>query len=132
MLGPSHLWSAIVYVERNPVRAGMVKRSRDYRWSSAAAHMSGTDKDGILDMEWWRREAPDDWSGRVDLAADESETELRQCAYSGRPFGGEEFVEAIAQRFGRYWKRGRPPKEKKKAASVTHEETAKQFSFFEG
>jgi putative transposase len=34
----SHFWAALRYVERNPVRAGIVGRAEDYRWSSAAAH----------------------------------------------------------------------------------------------
>jgi putative transposase len=32
-LGIGHLWRALVYVERNPVRAGMVVRAEEYRWS---------------------------------------------------------------------------------------------------
>ena len=32
-LGASHLWAALAYVERNPVRAGMVDRAGDYPWS---------------------------------------------------------------------------------------------------
>jgi len=42
-----HLWAAIRYVERNPVRAGTVTRAEDYPWSSAAAH-SGKRPDEIL------------------------------------------------------------------------------------
>ena len=38
VLDESHFWAAVRYVERNPVRAGMVKRAKDYRWSSAPAH----------------------------------------------------------------------------------------------
>jgi putative transposase len=30
-----HQWTALAYVERNPVRAGMVSRAEDYVWSSA-------------------------------------------------------------------------------------------------
>jgi len=41
VLGPSHLWAALRYVERNPVRAGMVERAADYPWSSASAHLYG-------------------------------------------------------------------------------------------
>ena len=37
-LDEAYLWAAVRYVERNPVRAGMVKRAENYRWSSAAAH----------------------------------------------------------------------------------------------
>ena len=34
----SHYWSAVRYVERNPVRAGLVQRAEQYPWSSAAVH----------------------------------------------------------------------------------------------
>lgn len=34
----THLWTAVRYVERNPVRAGLVSRAEDYPWSSAPAH----------------------------------------------------------------------------------------------
>ena len=37
-LDNAHLWASVRYVERNPVRAGMVSRAEDYKWSSAAAH----------------------------------------------------------------------------------------------
>ena len=36
VLAPDHLWAALAYVERNPVRAGMVARAGEYRWSTAA------------------------------------------------------------------------------------------------
>jgi putative transposase len=39
----AHLLSAARYVERNPVRARLVRRARDWRWSSAAAHLAGRD-----------------------------------------------------------------------------------------
>jgi REP element-mobilizing transposase RayT len=31
-------------VERNPARAGMVRRAADYRWCSAASHLAGEDE----------------------------------------------------------------------------------------
>ncbi len=37
-LDETYLWAAVRYVERNPVRAGMVERAEAYRWSSAQAH----------------------------------------------------------------------------------------------
>jgi putative transposase len=33
-----HLWVAVRYIEQNPVRAGIVERAEDFRWSSAPAH----------------------------------------------------------------------------------------------
>jgi len=38
VLDEAHLWAAVRYVERNPVRAGMVNRAEDHPWSSAPAH----------------------------------------------------------------------------------------------
>ena len=36
-----HLYTAIRYVERNPVRAGLVNQGEDYPWSSALSHVKG-------------------------------------------------------------------------------------------
>ena len=41
-LGNDHLWTAVRYVEQNPVRACITERPEDYRWSSAAAHLRGS------------------------------------------------------------------------------------------
>jgi putative transposase len=38
-LDNKYLYSAVRYVERNPVRAGLVKNAVEYRWSSARAHI---------------------------------------------------------------------------------------------
>jgi len=35
-----------------PVRAGLAEAAAAYRWSSAAAHVTGEDRDGVLGMEW--------------------------------------------------------------------------------
>lgn len=40
-LSETHMWRALAYVERNPVRAAMVGRAEEYEWSSAAAHVTG-------------------------------------------------------------------------------------------
>lgn len=37
-LDESYTWAAIRYVERNPIRARMVRKAERYRWSSAAGH----------------------------------------------------------------------------------------------
>lgn len=45
-----HLPNAIIYVHRNPVKAGLCDRSTDYRWSSARA-FDGSCNPGILCVE---------------------------------------------------------------------------------
>ena len=90
----------------------MVRGAADYRWSSAAAHLSGVDETGILDMEWWGREGRGaDWDQVLGQEQLDATSALRRCTYAGRPFGNASFVSEMSQRFGRYWERGRPKKE---------------------
>jgi putative transposase len=46
--------AVLSYIELNPVRAKMVDTASDWQWSSARAHVSGTDPSGLLDMACWR------------------------------------------------------------------------------
>ena len=109
LLDTAHLWAALAYVERNPVRAGMVARATQYRWSSAAAHVAGQDDRDLLDMEWWRQTKRGDWEEALNREDDGREVlTLRQCTYSGKPFATDTFVEEVGRRFGRQWVRGRP------------------------
>jgi len=49
-----HFMYALRYLEQNPVRAGLEKQEWDYPWSSAKAHIGGTDLSGLLDLAWWK------------------------------------------------------------------------------
>jgi putative transposase len=115
----SHLWSALAYVDLNPVRAGLVEHATDYSWSSALPHLIGVDARGLLDEAWWRDTgAAGGWLER--LAADHSRADilLRRCTHSGQPFGDESFVREMSERFDRHWVRGRPRKEAGPSASA--------------
>ena len=49
-------WTAVRYVERNPVRAGMAESAENYQWSSAVAHC-GNRTDCVLALEsGWRKQ----------------------------------------------------------------------------
>jgi putative transposase len=50
-LGESHYWKSIKYVERNPVRAKIVTKAENYKWSSASAHINRFDVDNIIDKD---------------------------------------------------------------------------------
>ena len=115
-LDERYLWAAIRYVERNPVRAGMVARAEDYQWSSARAHCKMTD-DYVLtkDPDWQRQiEAIGDWSGwlaeadrQLDLGT------LRRHVERGLPCGTAEFVQRLEALVGQSLRptpRGRPQK----------------------
>jgi putative transposase len=133
MLGATHVWAALCYVERNPVRAGIVQRAAEYPWSSALAHQCDLDSRGLLDMEWWKRERPKDWKELVDREEVPADVALRGCTYAGKPFGNQAFVSEIAERFGRYWNRGRPKKQGRqtgKEANRASEDSTDQFPLF--
>jgi putative transposase len=100
-LGPSHLWAALRYVERNPVRAGLAASPKDYEWSSAETHLSGQNPWRIADMHFWSEAGGiEAWRALLDEREDETVTKaLRRATYSGQPFGNGEFVNEIrAQR----------------------------------
>ncbi len=114
-LDEGHLWQALRYAERNPVRAGMVEAPEAWPWSSAAAHCGQAEPDVCLDMERWRRRwSPATWQSF--LAERESEAaiaELRRCTHTGRPLGAAGFVQSLERRTGRRltpFKGGRPRK----------------------
>jgi len=108
-----HLWPALRYTERNPVRAGLVKEAAGWNWSSAAAHCGSGEPDLCLAMERWRRRwTPKTWRQYLEEGESESELrDLRRSTYTGRPLGSEGFVahlEAKTQRRLAAQKGGRP------------------------
>jgi len=113
-LGESHLMAAMRYVERNPVRAGMVKAPWRYAWSSAAAHCGGADETGLLDLAWWAGFAPPDrWRSMLRAGEDDdvNDGEIRAQTRTGRPLGSDRFIAKLEAKLGRRLRRppmGRP------------------------
>jgi putative transposase len=99
VLAPDHLGRALAYGERNPVRAGIVPRAGAYRWSSAATHITGHDKSGLLDMDWWQEQAHAGWELFLDELPNQPDEALRACTHAGRPLGSEEFLRQKADQF---------------------------------
>jgi putative transposase len=119
-LARAHLWHAMAYVERNPVRAGLAAHAAEYRWSSAAAHLRGYDPGGLVDLSRWAAEYdPARWRTVLESSiVEEALAErLRQATVSGRPFGSEDFVAELEEGSGRTL-RPRKPGRPKKAATV--------------
>jgi putative transposase len=101
------------FVEQSPVRARVAKSAKDWRWSSATAHLKGK-SDGFVDVAPLAK-ATKGWKDQ--LAKPLTPAELKAIAASentGRPFGSPAFVAAVEQRLGRTLARQRPgPKPKK-------------------
>ena len=114
----SHERAALRYVERNPVRARLVRLAWRYPWSSAAAHCGEADRSGLLDVAVWRRRYnPDAWRAILKQVEDEQMIQrIRSQTFNGRPLAGDHFVaklEAKLHRRLRPARMGRPSKPKK-------------------
>ena len=100
----THLWNALAYVERNPVRAGLSERAEEFEWSSAAAHLKGKDPSRMLDLDFWREAGGGGFWTEL-LRQDEGEAfrmDLRRATYAGKALGSKEFrAELIKQVAGR-------------------------------
>ena len=112
----AHFWTALIYVERNPVRAGIVRRAWEWGWSSAAGQCGLGDAAGLLDLGSWRkRSAGQDWRASLALVQDEPMVEqLRLCTTRGRPLGSDSFVSKLEHLLGRRLRplpQGRPRKQ---------------------
>ncbi len=101
-LDDEHFWTALAYVERNPVRAGLVRRALRYQWSSAPAHC-GQAGGGLLDMGKWQKLLGGlDWKQSLCELADEQETmRLRLNTNRGRPLGSDGFISRFERALGR-------------------------------
>jgi len=112
----NHLWTALRYIERNPVRAQMADQAESYLWSSARVHCNEGFSDGLVDLEMWRnRWSAEEWREFLACAsgADEEDEHIRLYTHNGRPLGSLEFVRQLEQRTGRLLtarKGGRPRK----------------------
>jgi putative transposase len=104
-----HLLTVMRYVERNPVRAGLVGDAGDWRWSSRSV----PPPEGAPAP---RRPIalPADWDRFLDEAEPAAGLEtIRRSVNRGTPFGGARWVRSTASRLGlesSLRPRGRPPK----------------------
>ena len=112
----AHLYACARYVEQNPVRARLVERARDWRWSSARAHLAGRD-DGLVRVKPLLDKV-EDWRTFLGekLTGEELET-IRAGERSGRPRGSPQFVKQLERRLGRVLGKQKPGPKPKAAPS---------------
>ena len=118
-LDEAHLWAALKYVERNPVRAKLVRKPWRYPWSSAAAHTGADDAAGLLDLEqWYSMVSESEWRETlVEAEEEEMVSALRAKTHTGRPLGSDSFLSKLERTLGRRLRplpHGRPRKEARK------------------
>lgn len=119
----SYLLSCIRYVELNPVRAGMVHRAEDYRWSSYRERIFGEGK-AMLDEDACYKGLGSTVEKRKDaykafLEGDISPLEkqfIEESVNRNQLTGNQRFVDEIEERIGMRIERrgrGRPRNEEK-------------------
>jgi len=88
-LGEGHFLQALIYVDHNPVRAGIVSCPEDYRWSSAASHIGRKDAAGLLDLVKWEKIAEScGWEELIGIAQPLAILEeIRRHTKAGKPLG---------------------------------------------
>jgi putative transposase len=101
----AHFLTACRYVERNPLRAGLVASAAEWPASSLG-------RSGARLVDPWPVPRPQRWRDLVEAAQTPQEVEdLRACTARGRPFGTPDWVERTTRRLGLEWTmrpRGRP------------------------
>ncbi len=102
----SYLLAAARYIELNPVRAKMVARAQDYRWSSATAHLNGVD-DGLVKVQPILQRTSS-WTEILASGEEAIFDDIRQHERTGRPLGSEGFVKKVSALVGRDLRKKRP------------------------
>jgi len=96
----AHLTSAFRYVALNPVRARLVDRAEDWRWSSTAAHFAGESSAYVHVSPALERVG--DFGQFLGQAFDEAlaYAPLRKAESVGRPVGSADWIAAMEARTG--------------------------------
>jgi putative transposase len=111
--GASYYYTILRYIEGNPLRAGMVRSSTEWRWSSLSLR-SGASK-GDLTLSAGLMELPPNWSRLLDTIAREKDmARLTHSVEHGVPFGESEWAKQTSMAMGLTFgtrPRGRPVKD---------------------
>ena len=109
----SYLWTLLAYVERNPLRAGLVKSLKDWKWSSYYKRSFGVPAQKKLlatkSIAW-----PENFEQTLALPEEKEKLEMiRNSINRGRPYGSNDWTNKVMKEFGlevTERRRGRPNK----------------------
>ena len=107
-----HLVAVARYIALNPVRAGLVKKAEDYKWSSAVAHLQG--KNDILVKVEPLSLIVNNWNDLLKTDVKENERNTI-CSHerTGRPAGSEVFLNRLEKMTKRRLTKQKPGPKKK-------------------
>ncbi len=111
-----HFLAVCRYVEQNALRAGLVRRAEDWRWSSLWLRLVGEAEQNIPALSEWPVSRPQSWVSLVNQPQVPKELEvLRLSVQRGRPYGTDVWQRWMATHLGlesTFRSRGRPRKER--------------------
>jgi putative transposase len=112
--GDKHFYTVARYVERNAVRANLVRRAEQWQWCSLAHWLRGSTADKAL-LAAWPLPRKAGWIDHVNAPLTEAELQaLRRCVKRGTPYGDESWTDRAVRRLGlesTLRPQGRPKKE---------------------
>lgn len=95
-----HFLTVARYIERNALRASLVARAQDWRWSSLWRR-GQPDKSLAAHLSKWPMAMPADWTRRVNQPLTAAELEaVRRSVRRGQPFGNERWIVRMAKQLG--------------------------------
>jgi len=110
-----HFYTVARYVERNALKANLVRRAEDWSWGSLHRWLRGNAEDRAL-LSAWPLARNRGWVEHVNAPQTPAEVDaMRRSIERGAPFGGSAWAERVAKRLdleATMRPRGRPRKEK--------------------
>jgi len=95
-----HFLTVCRYVERNALRANLVRKAQDWRWGSLWTRGDRRSTVGFLLAEW-PVEGPRNWTWLVNKAESEEElAALRRAGDRGQPYGEDRWMQRTAKALG--------------------------------
>ena len=89
----SHFLTVCRYVERNALRANLVKRAENWEFGSLHRWQHQCDREPKLLSKWPIRRPPG-WTARINTALTKSELDaIRTCIVRARPYGNQKWIE---------------------------------------
>jgi len=109
-----HFYQVVRYVERNALRANLVQRAEDWRWSSLWRRQHSDAKPALV-LANWPLSLPPDWLDSVNRPQTEAELQaVRRSVNRQAPYGNPVWQLATAARYNlehTLRARGRPRKQ---------------------
>lgn len=113
--GDAYFLKLVRYIARNPLRAKLVKRAEECRWSSLWYREKGDKKKQKILSKWPLEYEEDylEWVNQKIVNEDEELEEIRNSIQGGSPFCIDTWIKKISKRLGlesTIKPRGRPKK----------------------